>query len=178
MEFTFHQEDWQTIEQGEKDCYLLTNGLGGYSGLSIIGSAARGDQALLMAAKKAPNVRWHLITNVFEKLVVDKTEYILTSQRMKSGEDYQGFQYLQEFVHNDFDRESLQWKFLAGGVVLRKTILMPHGENTVAIKYEAENIEGKQVRLEVTPLLRFSAKKDIFDKEQMILFEHSNTRQE
>ena len=73
-----------------------------------------------MAAKKAPNVRWHLITNVFEKLVVDKTEYILTSQRMKSGEDYQGFQYLQEFVHNDFDRESLQWKFLAGGVVLRK----------------------------------------------------------
>lgn len=178
MEFTFHQEDWQTIEQGEKDCYLLTNGLGGYSGLSIIGSAARGDQALLMAAKKAPNVRWHLITNVFEKLVVDKTEYILTSQRMKSGEDYQGFQYLQEFVHNDFDRESLQWKFLAGGVVLRKTILMPHGENTVAIKYEAENIEGKQVRLEVTPLLRFSTKKDIFDKEQTILFEHSNNRQE
>lgn len=178
MEFTFHQEDWQTIEQGEKDCYLLTNGLGGYSGLSIIGSAARGDQALLMAAKKAPNVRWHLITNVFEKLVVDKTEYILTSQRMKSGEDYQGFQYLQEFVHNDFDRESLQWKFLAGNVVLRKTILMPHGENTVAIKYEAENIEGKQVRLEVTPLLRFSTKKDIFDKEQTILFEHSNNRQE
>lgn len=178
MEFTFHQEDWQTIEQGEKDCYLLTNGLGGYSGLSIIGSAARGDQALLMAAKKAPNVRWHLITNVFEKLVVDKTEYILTSQRMKSGEDYQGFQYLQEFVHNDFDRESLQWKFLAGGVVLRKTILMPHGENTVAIKYEAENIEGKQVQLEVTPLLRFSTKKDIFDKEQTILFEHSNNRQE
>ena len=178
MEFTFHQEDWQTIEQGEKDCYLLTNGLGGYSGLSIIGSAARGDQALLMAAKKAPNVRWHLITNVFEKLVVDKTEYILTSQRMKSGEDYQGFQYLQEFVHNDFDRESLQWKFLVGGVVLRKTILMPHEENTVAIKYEAENIEGKQVRLEVTPLLRFSTKKDIFDKEQTILFEHSNNRQE
>ena len=120
----------------------------------------------------------YAITNVFEKLVVDKTEYILTSQRMKSGEDYQGFQYLQEFVHNDFDRESLQWKFLAGGVVLRKTILMPHGENTVAIKYEAENIEGKQVRLEVTPLLRFSTKKDIFDKEQTILFEHSNNRQE
>ena len=53
MEFTFHQEDWQTIEQGEKDCYLLTNGLGGYSGLSIIGSAARGDQALFNGSQES-----------------------------------------------------------------------------------------------------------------------------
>ena len=49
-----------TIVEGEKDCYLLANGLGGYSSLSVIGAAARGDQALLMSAQKAPNVRMHL----------------------------------------------------------------------------------------------------------------------
>ena len=79
MEFTFDQNDWKTIEQGEKDCFLLTNGLGGYCGLSVIGAAARGDQALLMAAKKAPNVRWHLITNVLEQLTIDEKQYTLTS---------------------------------------------------------------------------------------------------
>ena len=49
MRFEFDKRNWTTIAEGEKDCYLLTNGLGGYSGLSLIGAAARGDQALLMS---------------------------------------------------------------------------------------------------------------------------------
>ncbi|MDE7200391.1 MAG: glycogen debranching enzyme N-terminal domain-containing protein, partial [Lachnospiraceae bacterium] len=80
MRFEFDQKDWTNIAEGEKDCYLLTNGLGGYSSLSVIGAAARGDQALLMSAKKAPNVRMHLVTNIFENLVIDGKEHILTSQ--------------------------------------------------------------------------------------------------
>lgn len=75
---------------------MLTNGLGGYSSLSIIGAAARGDHALLMSAKRAPNVRMHLVSNIFEKLVIDGQAYILTSQRMKSGVDYEGFHYLEK----------------------------------------------------------------------------------
>ncbi len=84
MRFEFDKKNWPTIAEGEKDCYLLANGLGGYSSLSVIGSAARGDQALLMSAKRAPNVRMHLVTNLFEKLAVDGREHILTSQRMRS----------------------------------------------------------------------------------------------
>ncbi|MDE6941911.1 MAG: glycogen debranching enzyme N-terminal domain-containing protein, partial [Lachnospiraceae bacterium] len=82
MRFEFDKKNWTSIAEGEKDCYLLANGLGGYSSLSVIGAAARGDQALLMSAKRAPNVRMHLVTNLFEKLVVDGREHILTSQRM------------------------------------------------------------------------------------------------
>ena len=51
MRFERNSQNWNTIEQGEKDCFLLTNGLGGYSSLSVIGSLARGDQALLMYAQ-------------------------------------------------------------------------------------------------------------------------------
>ena len=109
MRFEFDKKNWTSIIEGEKDCYLLANGLGGYSSLSVIGAAARGDQALLMSAKRAPNVRMHLVSNIFERLVVDGQEYILTSQRMKSGKDYTGFHYLEKFIYDDFDELAPMW---------------------------------------------------------------------
>ena len=168
MRFEFDQKDWTTIEEGEKNCYLLANGLGGYSSLSIIGAAARGDQALLMSAKKAPNVRMHLVTNIFEKLVIDGQEYILTSQRMKAGADYEGFRYLEKFVYDDFDENAPIWTFQADGVTVTKHLLMVHDENTVAVKYETDNPAGKDVVLELMPLWRFTSKKEDFDDSQKI----------
>lgn len=166
MKFTLNKEAWKTIEDGEKDCYLLTNGLGGYSSLSVIGSAARGDQALLMSAKKAPNVRWHLITNVLETLYIDGQAYTLTSQRMKDGEDLRGCQYLTEFSYENFPT----WTFAIEGIILQKTILMVHGENTVALQYHIENKAGRNVSLQLMPLLRFSPKKEIFSEKQQFYF--------
>lgn len=166
MRFEFDTKNWTTIAEGEKDCYLLTNGLGGYSSLSVIGAAARGDQALLMSAKKAPNVRMHLVTNIFEKLVVDGQEHILTSQRMKSGADYEGFRYLEKFVYDDFDESAPTWTFQADGVNVTKHLLMVYDKNTVAVKYEINNPTGKDVTLELMPLLRFTSKKEEFDVSQ------------
>ena len=166
MRFEFDKKNWTTIAEGEKDCYLLTNGLGGYSGLSLIGAAARGDQALLMSAKKAPNVRMHLVTNIFEKLVIDRTEHILTSQRMKSVADYEGFHYLEKFVYDDFDTSAPAWTFCVDGVTVIKKLLMAYDENTVAVRYEVDNPAGKNVTLELTPLLRFTSKKEDFDASQ------------
>lgn len=171
MRFAFNKSNWQTIEQGEKECFLLTNGLGGYCSLSIIGAAARGDQALLMVARKAPNVRWHLVTNVLEKLVINGNEHIITSQRMKSGDDLKGFKYLQEFVYDDIDKNTPRWKYQIEDVTICKTLLMPHGENTVAIKYTLENPSSKSIKLEVTPLIRFSPKKEEFDGTQNLTIE-------
>ena len=168
MRFEFDKQNWTNIIDGEKDCYLLTNGLGGYSSLSVIGAAARGDQALFMSAKRAPNVRMHLISNIFEKLVIDGQEYVLTSQRMQSGEDYEGFRYLEKFVYDDFDKEAPVWTFHAGGVTIRKHLLMVHGKNTVALWYELDNPSGKEVALELTPLFRFTSKKEEFDVTQQL----------
>lgn len=166
MRFEFDTKNWTTIAEAEKDCYLLTNGLGGYSGLSVTGAAARGDQALLMSAKRAPNVRMHLVTNLFEKLVVDDQEYVLTTQRMRSGADYEGYCYLKKFVYDDFDAASPVWTFQAGGVSVTKHILMAYDENTVAVKYEIDHPSDQKVALELTPLLRFTSKKEDFDASQ------------
>ena len=66
--------EWMDFRSGEKKCFLLTNGLGGYCSLTVMGNAARNDQALLMGALKAPTVREHLISNVWETLEVDGEE--------------------------------------------------------------------------------------------------------
>lgn len=48
MKWIYGKQDIKTLERGQENCYLLTNGLGGFSSLTMIGSAARNDHALLM----------------------------------------------------------------------------------------------------------------------------------
>lgn len=177
MQFTFNKEAWTTIEEGEKNCYLLTNGLGGFHSLSVIGAAARGDQAFLMAAKKAPNVRWHMVTNLLENLYIDGKEYVLTSQRMKDKEDLGGYQYLESFTYENLPK----WTYRIEDVTIEKTILMVQGENTVAVRYQIMQENDKNVRLEVKPLLRFTAKNTPFAEEsgrKVKLMKMTNLNQE
>lgn len=159
MQFTLHKESWTTIEEGEKNCYLMANGLGGYNSQSVIGAMARGDQAFFMVAKKAPNVRWHMITNLLEKVTIDGQEYVLTSQRMEKENDLEGFRYLEKFSYETYPT----WRYQIGVVTIDKTIVMKHGENTIAVKYEIENKGDKDVTLEVSPLVRMTAKNTMYD---------------
>ena len=164
MRFERNSQNWNTIEQGEKDCFLLTNGLGGYSSLSVIGSLARGDQALLMSAKKAPNVRRHLISNLLETFSMDGTDYVLTSQRMINQPDLEGFHYLDSFSYDKIPT----WTYRIGDVVISKRMVMVHGENTVALQYNIHSEQKHQCRLTLTPMLRFSPKKEEFCEKQQI----------
>ena len=98
MKFVFNKNDLRTLARAEENCYLITNGLGGFSSLTIAGSCARGDQTLLMAALTAPNKRYQLIANTIEKLYIDGEEYLLSAQRFAKDEDeWQGFKYLNGF---------------------------------------------------------------------------------
>lgn len=164
MRFERNSQNWNTIEQGEKDCFLLTNGLGGYSSLSVIGSLARGDQALLMSVQKAPNVRRHPISNLLETFSIDGTDYVLTSQRMMNQPDLEGFRYLNSFSYDKIPT----WTYRIGDVVISKRMVMVHGENTVALQYNIHSEQKHQCRLTLTPMLRFSPKKEEFCEEQQI----------
>ena len=46
MKFVFGKSDFKTIQRGQESCYLLANGKGGFSSMTIIGSNARNDHAL------------------------------------------------------------------------------------------------------------------------------------
>ena len=161
MKFTFNKTSWTTIQEGEKNCYLMAIGLGGYNSMNLVGGLTRGDQAFFMAAKKAPNVRWNMVTGLLETLVVDGKEYILTSQCLQDKEDLEGFQYLESFVFDNYP----VWVYNVAGVTVTKTIVMVQGENTAAVKYEIEKGTAKEVSLSVKPMLRVTAKNTAFEAE-------------
>ena len=102
MEFKFDKKAFTTIEEGEKNCYLMANGLGGYHSLTLAGGVARGDQAFFMSAKRAPNIREHMITGLLETLTADGKETVLTSQRMADGKDLSGCAYLESFSYDGY----------------------------------------------------------------------------
>ncbi len=132
MRFVFGKNDWKDFERGQENCYLLTNGLGGFSSLTMIGSSARNDQALLMAAVKAPNERWNLLSNLEETLWIQEKPYVLSSQEyVNRTKNQTGFEYLNCFTYDYLP----QWTYQVGGTEIIKTIVMVQGENTVGIHY-------------------------------------------
>ena len=80
MRFIYGKQDWRTFERGEENCYLMTNGLGGFSSLSLIGSCSRNDQAVFMACTHSPNHRYNMIHRLEEILAVGDKKVYLSSQ--------------------------------------------------------------------------------------------------
>lgn len=40
MKWIYGKRDWDSIERGQENCYLMTNGLGAFSSLTTLGSEA------------------------------------------------------------------------------------------------------------------------------------------
>ena len=101
-----------------------------------MGNAARNDQALLMGALKAPTVREHLISNVWETLEVDGEETELFSQEfVNRTQNVEGFRFLE-----GFEMGSLPvWFYRVKGIEIEKTIGMVQGENTVLVRYRVRS---------------------------------------
>ena len=68
MKWVYGKQDWKTFERGLENCYLMTNGLGGFSSLTMTGAAARGDHAFFMACTEAPNHRYNMIQRLEEEI--------------------------------------------------------------------------------------------------------------
>ena len=116
MRWIYGKQDFSTIERGQENCYLLTNGLGGFSSLTMTGSAARNDHALLKACIQAPNHRYNMVHRLAETLAIGKDEFILSTQEFADGAKEEGYRYLSAFVYDD----SPIWKFHVQVVELQK----------------------------------------------------------
>ena len=175
MKWIYGKQDWKTLERGLENCYLLTNGLGGFSSLTITGGASRNDHALLMACTKAPNCRYNLVHRLKEELLTENEENkTLSTQEFKEKELEQGCLYLTSFTYED----TPVWKFLIDGVEVRKEIGMLQKKNTVAVHYDIHNRSRKKVTFAVTPFYQFVPKGDDLEKIQKISCENisGNTR--
>ncbi len=178
MKYIYDKNELTPIVKGEADCFLMTDGLGGYCSLTHAGSVARGDQALLMTALKPPGDRWHMVTNVNEVLLVNGTSYMLSSQRY-------------DFGRNDNDRTDLLssfefdvypvWNYNVKGVSVKKSLIMAHGHNTVVLKYEIKADPSQKIALKVVPIFRITPKNEPFkeprDTSPVKMFSTGTTRE-
>ncbi|WP_313133982.1 amylo-alpha-1,6-glucosidase [Anaerocolumna sp.] len=167
MRFLYGKNDWKTLDRGQENCYLITNGLGGYSSLTMIGSNSRNDHALLMACTVAPNHRFHLITRMDEVVELDKERFVLSSQEyVNHAKNQLGYRYLNQFMFEHYP----VWMYQVEGIEIKKTVLMAYGENTIGIRYVIHNDMNREVKLTITPQLQFIPKGDTLSPNQ--IFEH------
>ena len=152
--WVYGKQDWKTYERGQENCYLMTNGLGGFSSMTMTGSVARNDHAFFMACTKAPNNRYNMVHRLAEKLETGEREYILSSQQFADGKVEDGYRYLSEFSYED----TPMWRFHVNGVEIVKEAAMKNGENTAALTYRIINRTREKVRLTVTPFYQFTPK--------------------
>lgn len=164
MKFIYGKNDWKTLDRGQENCYLITNGLGGYSSQTTIGSNARNDHALFMACTIAPNHRYHFITRMDETIEMTRGKKIeISSQEyVNRAKNNLGFQYLNQFSFEYYP----VWYYQVDGIEIKKLVVMAYGENTIGVRYIITNNMNQEVKLTVTPQLQFVPKGDILPKVQ------------
>ncbi len=159
MRFLYGKQEMRTLERAQENCFLLTNGLGGYASLTGAYSVSRCDQGLLVGAVKAPNVRVTLVHRLREQLTVGEKSHFLSTQSFETGEREEGWRNLQSFA---FDY-SPRWTYHVQGVQVKRTIAMGYETNTAAVLYQIENRSGKTCTLMVDPFLKFAPKEDALE---------------
>ena len=155
MKWIYGRQEFKTVERSEETCYLMTNGLGGFSSLTAAGAAARNDHAFFMACVKSPNSRYNIIHRLREQV----GDTVLSTQEMADGSGEAGYRYLSSFTWED----TPVWHFQADGVEIRKEAAMEQGENTIALRYEIANRSREARTFLVTPFYQFSPKGEDLD---------------
>ena len=174
MKFIFGRRDLKNPEIREESCYLMTNGLGGFSSLTITGDCSRNDHAVLMSCQReeAPNHRYNMIHCLEEILQVGDRKFSLSSQAFTDGRGREVCRFLTGFVYENYPR----WSYLADGVELTKIIALQPDGNTVGISYELQNRSGEPVRLEVTPWLQFVPKGELLTEDQEFIIKEEERK--
>lgn len=168
MKFIYGKQDWKTFERGEENCYLMANGLGGFSSLTMIGSCGRNDHAVLMACTHSPNHRYNMIHRLEEAIRIgEETMHISSQDYQAQGFREEGYLYQSSFSFEDFP----QWAYHVKGMEIIRTIALMPGENTIGISYHIRNRSGKDATLEVLPHLQFVPKGTLLSREQQFTME-------
>jgi predicted glycogen debranching enzyme len=125
--------------------WLVTNGLGGYASGTIAGAVTWRYHGLLVAALPSPLGRVVMLNHLAESLLLPN------GQSVGLDADSQGHESLVEFR---LENQMPVWRFEVGEVVLEKSVVLLHGQNTVFVSYRL--VEGHlPVQLNLRPSMHF-----------------------
>ena len=155
MKFTYGKQDFQTFKHSQTNCWLLTNGLGGYCSVTAAFSVTRNDHGLLMSARTAPNDRVCLLQRVSECLHWKGEKAFLSTQEFADSTPVEdGYRYLSRFV---WEHGPL-WDYDVNGIRITRQCAMAQGSNALALTYRLENRTDAPCHVRVTPVFLFAPK--------------------
>ncbi len=131
--------------------WLVTNGLGGYASGTLAGMPSRKYHGLFVPNLASPKGRHIMISRCDEFVTVGDTRVHLGGAEfvndLIAGESHR---YLTEFR---LDHRIAIWRFEVGDSVIEKSILMPHSQNTVCVRYRL--LQGQPLELHIRPYTSF-----------------------
>lgn len=141
---------WKTFDEGIEREWVITNGIGGYCGSTIINARARKHHAYLVASLHAPVERFAILNKTDEMLKINDKEYSFATNGRPGGWNEEGQIYLQRFVYDELPH----FVYQAEGVFVTKTLSFEWEKNTIAIGYDIMN-GSKEAEFYITPLLTY-----------------------
>jgi predicted glycogen debranching enzyme len=131
--------------------WLVTNGLGGYSSGTVRGIATRRHHGAFVPDLPAPYGRTMMIPRIDDEVQVGRRRVLLAGAEYADGRiEGRGHLHLEEFR---LEGQMPVWRFEIDGCRLEKRVVMPHGQNTVYVRYAV--LEGPSIRLRLRPFVVF-----------------------
>lgn len=179
MEYLFSEDQLKSFSDNIRKEWVMTNGIGGYAGSSILGAHNRTHQGYLIASLHPPVERYLVFSKVNEQISQGSAVYDLTTaqhagetvrigslppnQQPEYARRYKetdgvvrrplisnGCQYLTSFCYDG----TVRFTYHAGSLTLEKSLALCHGENTAALFYHIAN-QGEEAQLTLTPLMNY-----------------------
>lgn len=131
--------------------WLVTNGLGGYACGSLGGAPMRKYNGLLVAALNAPFGRTVMLNYVADALILSDEREIPLSQLRLEDQKVQSESILKTFI---FENNLPIWTYQIDDIILEKCLWMPHGQNTVYVRYSLLSAP-QPIKIKWRPYLHF-----------------------
>lgn len=150
MNYHFDKKTLSNWDNNIRREWVLTNGIGGYAGSSILGAHNRTHQGYLIASLHPPVSRYLVFSKTNESFIQDGTCFDLTTAMHLDHKISDGYKYLTSF---DYDG-TICYTYEAGNLSVKKHVSLLPGENASAVAYELDN-SGSEVEFTITPLMNF-----------------------
>lgn len=152
---------WKSIDEGNELSWMIGNGIGGYANHTVAGGGAMSFHGYLVASFNPPVSRFLVFTRTQEEINISGRSYDLTSQQYIN-ENKNGQEYLERFIFESVP----EYYYRVEDILIKKSIAMEYGHNTVVVCYEVEN-GVEEVNFKIVPLFNYRIAGEVSEKSEL-----------
>jgi len=144
------KEKINSFEKGNKQEWLLTNGIGGFAAGTVLGSNSRRYHGLLFSAFNPPADRKLVVSNIHEFITYNENQVKLANFECSNGYYELNTDNLIGFQNNFIPT----WNYRINDIKLIKQIWMMESKNATVVKYKVKN-GANEAKLVLLPLINY-----------------------